>query len=380
MDIFDVQFPQNISCSQLPDSPDPTVCLGYQEARALNEDYNTCSPGELKCGQSRCIKQSWLCDGYQDCDDNSDEASCAMCQKNEMSCSPATGQCINKSQGCDGTDDCYMGVDEHFCVGMETTSSNDVLLAFNSGTSQWEEVCYDNWTHNLSSLVCNQLGYRKVLTTYYTHTNGSLNKSIISERKNGSDPGRLQSYLSKGHESCPSGFIVRLICMETECGIRPAYYKSPLRIVGGDDVNPGTYPWMASLHGGKSEAFFCGSTIIHEQWILTAAHCVGGGDVSDYNYWTIKTGSTRRVAYSKYRQIRKPKAIIKYPAYNLLTVDNDLALIQLEKPLAMNDFVRPICLPESPPEVGTRCYAVGWGKIHDKGLKNFDSVLILLSH
>ncbi|CAG5128125.1 unnamed protein product, partial [Candidula unifasciata] len=40
----------------------------------------------------------------------------------------------------------------------------------------------------------------------------------------------------------------------------------------------------------------------------------------------------------------------------------DIALIHLSKPLAINDFVRPICLPDHIPKVGTRCYATGWGK------------------
>ncbi|KAI8793915.1 Atrial natriuretic peptide-converting enzyme, partial [Biomphalaria glabrata] len=76
LDIFDISFPKHINCSDLPDSPDPNVCVGYQEARELDDDHLTCPPGEIRCKESKCIKKSWLCDGYQDCDDNSDEANC----------------------------------------------------------------------------------------------------------------------------------------------------------------------------------------------------------------------------------------------------------------------------------------------------------------
>lgn len=87
----------------------------------------------------------------------------------------------------------------------------------------------------------------------------------------------------------------------------------------------------------------------------------------DTSYWTVKAGNTRRVAYSEHKQVRKVKDLYSYPLFSMTTVENDVALIHLERPLAMNDFVRPICLPEQVPNVGTRCYATGWGKSTETG-------------
>ena len=51
------------------------------------------------------------------------------------------------------------------------------------------------------------------------------------------------------------------------------------RIVGGAEAPIGEYPWLALL-GYTNDAGFrgwrCGGSLIGEQYILTAAHCVTG--------------------------------------------------------------------------------------------------------
>lgn len=46
------------------------------------------------------------------------------------------------------------------------------------------------------------------------------------------------------------------------------------RIFGGEMVNQNEFPFIASLRYIRSAKHFCGGSIITENWILTAAHCI----------------------------------------------------------------------------------------------------------
>ncbi len=81
----------------------------------------TCSANEFVCNNSRCIPETWKCDGDQDCLDNSDEdkAHCSApavmspCSSKEFMC--ANHDCIHLSWKCDGDSDCIDGSDEMNC-------------------------------------------------------------------------------------------------------------------------------------------------------------------------------------------------------------------------------------------------------------------------
>ena len=131
------------------------------------------------------------------------------------------------------------------------------------------------------------------------------------------------------------------------------------RIVGGGNAEMAKHPWQVFLLGGGLQ---CGGSVLNRNWILFAAHCVEETNKHAHN-WQVFAGISNQDNFFHYSQKFAGKTLIVHSKFSITTFVNDVALLELNRALEFNSFVRPICLPPQRlmPVTGSSCTISGWG-------------------
>ncbi|XP_063322600.1 prothrombin-like [Pelmatolapia mariae] len=190
---------------------------------------------------------------------------------------------------------------------------------------------------------------------------------------------------------------------EDDCGQRPLFEKiskkdqneaelvesyAGARIVGGDDAEVGSAPWQVMLYKRSPQELLCGASLISDQWILTAAHCIlypPWNKNFTINDILVRLGKHNRAQFE--RNIEKIVAIdeiIVHPKYNWKeNLNRDIALLHMRRPVIFTDKIHPICLPSKTVakflmSEGFKGRVTGWGNLKESwnpAVRNLPSVL-----
>ncbi|TFK00164.1 tyrosyl-DNA phosphodiesterase 2 [Platysternon megacephalum] len=144
------------------------------------------------------------------------------------------------------------------------------------------------------------------------------------------------------------------------CGVpsnQPRFLFS--RIMGGEEAVPYSWPWQVSIQ--ISAEHICGGAALTKEWVVTAAHCFHYKE-QYRDLWMVVAG-LHDITEQEHSQRRSVKQYIIHQDFNEITMDSDIALLQLTEPLEFNHYVRPVCLPEKDEVVQPSrvCTTTGWG-------------------
>ncbi|XP_063531173.1 atrial natriuretic peptide-converting enzyme isoform X1 [Cydia strobilella] len=361
----------HFDCSRFPDYFGPGSCGPEPDCRG---------------GLQRLALSRRSCDGVPDCADAVDERGCAHCASaggGALRCA-LHPRCLPTHLRCDGTPDCPDNSDEAGCLWVsrslagwrrETRETTLGAVRSRGGYAVWAErgragkVCaapYENDKRALNSVgasLCKALTFKGVVNAEAVLDNEAETEDIDNEKTEPEyveivDP--FAAEISFLKSECPERKVIRVICDQLECGLPSGRVAQATAGVDGllKSAQPGDWPWHAALL--RSHVHACDAALVHPAWLITTASCFQGQPKAE---WTARLGTVRIQSTTPWQQERRVVGMVRSPVEGSM-----LALVRLEEPVEMTDFVRPACLPVDGlnPEEYEVCNTLGWTRNRDQ--------------
>ncbi|XP_055486826.1 LOW QUALITY PROTEIN: trypsin-like [Leucoraja erinacea] len=135
------------------------------------------------------------------------------------------------------------------------------------------------------------------------------------------------------------------------CGYLCSKHATPLQIVS---FNVGYH--------------MCGGALIQPRWGVSASHCYQSNIM-------VRLGEHEITASEGSEQLIESDMVIRHPKYDYHTLDNDIMLIKLSRPAAMNRNVVAVPLSTQCAQTGDMCLISGWSRAMDPAVRYYNCLV-----
>ncbi|PNF13584.1 Chymotrypsin BI [Cryptotermes secundus] len=133
-------------------------------------------------------------------------------------------------------------------------------------------------------------------------------------------------------------------------------------ITNGYTATHGQFPWQVAIIIDNS--YFCGGSLISDDWVLTAAHCA-----INFTSFDVTLGSSQVDILSPGSRTLQSRTSFIHEEYDSSRINNDIALIKLPQMIDFTLYILPARLPSraqvNDTLVGETLRCSGWGIICD---------------